>query len=127
MATIREAVEGEDEAGVEQADPFEHKLIRRLLPDYLAELEQARAKQMELAAKIKASYHFAIATNDDQRQPDAKDKLRNAFAGAAQPVKIEVYQGCQHGWCVSDGMVDNKSEADRAFGALVALYATTLA
>jgi carboxymethylenebutenolidase len=79
-----------------------------------------------LAAKIKASYYFAIATNDDQRQPDAKDKLRDAFAGASQPVKIEVYQGCQHGWCVSDGMVYNKAEADRAFGELVALYAKVL-
>jgi carboxymethylenebutenolidase len=80
-----------------------------------------------LAPKIKASYYFAIATNDDQRQPDAKDKLREAFAGAPQPVKIEVYQGCQHGWCVSDGMVYNKAEADRAFGELVALYRRALA
>ena len=80
-----------------------------------------------LAPKIKASYYFAIAANDDQRQPDAKDKLRDAFAGAAQPVKIEVYQDCQHGWCVSDDRVYNKTEADRAFGELVALYAKALA
>jgi carboxymethylenebutenolidase len=80
-----------------------------------------------LAARIKASYYFAIATNDDQRQPDAKEKLRDAFAGAPQPAKIEVYQGCQHGWCVSDGMVYNTAEADRAFGELVALYAKALA
>jgi carboxymethylenebutenolidase len=79
-----------------------------------------------LAPKIKASYYFAIATNDDQRQPDAKDKLREAFAAAKQPVKIEVYQDCQHGWCVSDGMVYKKSEADRAFGELVALYKKAL-
>jgi carboxymethylenebutenolidase len=80
-----------------------------------------------LAPKIKASYYFAIATNDDQRQPDAKDKLRKAFAAAHQPVKIEVYEGCQHGWCVSDGMVYNKAQADRAFGELVALYNKALA
>jgi carboxymethylenebutenolidase len=79
-----------------------------------------------LAPKIKASYYFAIAANDDQRQPDAKDKLREAFASAHQPIKIEVYQGCQHGWCVSDGMVYNKTEADRAFGELVALYKKAL-
>jgi carboxymethylenebutenolidase len=79
-----------------------------------------------LAPKIKASYYFAIATNDDQRQPDAKDKLRDAFAGAKQPVKIEVYEGCQHGWCVSDGMVYKKTDADRAFGELVALYKNAL-
>jgi carboxymethylenebutenolidase len=80
-----------------------------------------------LAPKIKASYYFAIATNDDQRQPDAKDKLREAFAAARQPVKIEVYEGCQHGWCVSDGMVYNKAQAGRAFGELVALYNKALA
>lgn len=79
-----------------------------------------------LAPKIKASYYFAIATNDDQRQPDAKDKLREAFAAAKQPVKIEVYEGCQHGWCVSDGMVYKKTDADRAFGELVALYKKAL-
>jgi carboxymethylenebutenolidase len=79
-----------------------------------------------LAPKIKASYYFAIAANDDQRQPDAKDKLREAFASAHQPIKIEVYQGCQHGWCVSDGMVYNQTEADRAFGELVALYKKAL-
>ena len=77
-----------------------------------------------LAPKIKASYYFAIATNDDQRQPDAKDKLRDAFAG--KPVKIEVYQDCQHGWCVSDGRVYNKAEAERAYAELIALYAKTL-
>ena len=79
-----------------------------------------------LAPKIKASYYFAIATNDDQRQPDAKDKLREAFAAAKQAVKIEVYEGCQHGWCVSDGMVYKKTDADRAFGELVALYKKAL-
>jgi carboxymethylenebutenolidase len=79
-----------------------------------------------LAPKIRANYYFAIAANDDQHQPDAKDKLREAFATAHQPVKIEVYQGCQHGWCVSDGMVYNKTEADRAFGELVELYKKAL-
>ena len=47
-----------------------------------------------LAPKIKANYYFAIATNDNQRQPDAKDKLREAFDAAHHPVKTEVYEGC---------------------------------
>jgi len=72
-----------------------------------------------LASKIKASCYFAIATNDDQRQPDAKDKLREAFASANNPARIEVYEGCQHGWCVSDGMVYNRPNAERAFGELI--------
>lgn len=79
-----------------------------------------------LASKIMASYYFAIATNDDQRQPDAKDKIREAFDAAHHPVKIEVYEGCNHGWCVSDGMVYNKVGADRAWGELIALYKKSL-
>jgi carboxymethylenebutenolidase len=79
-----------------------------------------------LIPKLKASYYFGIATNDDQRQPDAKDKLRAAFAAANLLAKIEVYEGCQHGWCVRDGMVYNKEGAERAYGEEVALYKRVL-
>ena len=76
-----------------------------------------------LIPKLKASYYFGIATNDDQRQPDAKDKLREAFTAAHPPAKIErVTDGCQHGWCVSDGMVYNKVGAERAYDQEIALY-----
>ncbi len=67
VATIREAVEGEDEVGGDQADPFEHKLIRRLLPDYLAELEEAKAKQVELGTRINA----ATKTDDEGNGEEA--------------------------------------------------------
>ena len=79
-----------------------------------------------LIPKLEASYYFGIASNDDQRQPDAKDKLREAFAAANLPAKIEVYEGCQHGWCVSDGMVYNKAGAERAYGEMTALYRQVL-
>ena len=79
-----------------------------------------------LIPKLKASYYFGIATNDDQRQPDAKDKLREAFTAAHLPAKIEVYDGCQHGWCVSDGMVYNKVGAERAYDQEIALYKKVL-
>src|SRR5580693_1671240 len=35
-----------------------------------------------LAPKIKARMYFGIASNDDQKQPDAKDKLKEAFEAA---------------------------------------------
>ena len=54
-----------------------------------------------LAPKIKARMYFGIAANDDKSQPDAKDKLREAFAAAHVPAEIEVY-GSSHGWCVPD-------------------------
>ncbi len=86
-----------------------------------------------LAPKIKARMYFGIASNDDQRQPDAKDKLREAFAAAKVPAEIEVYSGALHGWCVPDMPQQNgkpiysKPDAERAWGKLVALYKVSLA
>ena len=85
-----------------------------------------------LAPKIKARMYFGIASNDDQRQPDAKDKLREAFAAAKVPTEIEVYPA-KHGWCVPDMPVDGGApiysmpEAEKAWSKLVALYKTALA
>ena len=86
-----------------------------------------------LAPKIKARMYFGIAANDDMRQPDAKGKLKEAFAAAKVSAEIEVYSGSQHGWCVPDmpagnGMpIYNKPDAERAWGKLVALYKAALA
>ena len=55
-----------------------------------------------LAARIKAQYYFGIAANDDEKQPEAKVKLDEAFRAAKLPAKIEVYPGTLHGWCVKD-------------------------
>ena len=85
-----------------------------------------------LVPKIKARYYFGIAGNDDKNQPDAKDKLREAFAAAKLSAEIEVYGTCMHGWCVPDmppgatGPIYNQPEADRAWGHLMSLYKTAL-
>src|SRR5262245_55944229 len=50
-----------------------------------------------LVPKMKARMYIGIASNDDQRQPDAKDKLKEAFAAAKLPAEIEVYPSL-HGW-----------------------------
>jgi carboxymethylenebutenolidase len=60
-----------------------------------------------LASKIKARMYFGVASNDDARQPDAKDKLKEAFAAAKVPAEIEVYSGALHGWCVQDMPMQN--------------------
>ncbi len=84
-----------------------------------------------LAPKIKARMYFGIASNDDAKQPDAKDKLKEAFAAAKVLAEIEVYSAL-HGWCVPDMPVRdgvpiyNKAEAERAWGKLVALYKAAL-
>ncbi|HZP32202.1 MAG TPA: dienelactone hydrolase family protein [Candidatus Acidoferrales bacterium] len=85
-----------------------------------------------LASKIKGRMYFGIASNDDMRQPDAKDKLRESFAAAHVPAEIEVYSS-KHGWCVADmphdqqGPIYNMADAEKAWGKLVALYKTALA
>ena len=86
-----------------------------------------------LAPKIKARLYIAIAANDDQRQPDAKDKLREAFAAARVAAEIEVYESTRHGWCVADMPLQNgqpiysKADAERAWGKLSGLYEAALA
>lgn len=84
-----------------------------------------------LAPRIHARMYFGIAANDDQRQPDAKDKLRDAFAAAKVPAEIEVYPA-RHGWCVPDMPIEqgqpiySPPDAERAFSRLLALYQVAL-
>jgi carboxymethylenebutenolidase len=85
-----------------------------------------------LAPKIKGRMYFGVASNDDSRQPDAKDKLKEAFAAAKVPAEVEVYAGL-HGWCVPDmpmqngAPIYNKADAERAWGKLLALYKAGIA
>ncbi|HWH81054.1 MAG TPA: dienelactone hydrolase family protein [Burkholderiaceae bacterium] len=84
-----------------------------------------------LAPKIKGAMYFGVAANDDQRQPDAKDKLKEAFAAAKVKAEVQVY-AANHGWCVADMPLENGNpiynapEAERAWGKLLALYKTAL-
>jgi carboxymethylenebutenolidase len=80
-----------------------------------------------LVPRIKAHYLFAIAANDDQRQPQAKDALRAAFAKSGVPAEIEVYADTQHGWCPIDSRVYNHDQAEKAWARLLALFKSALA
>jgi carboxymethylenebutenolidase len=78
-----------------------------------------------LVPKIKAQYLFAIAENDDQRDPDAKNVLRDTFAKANLPAEIEVYPA-PHGWCAPDGDNYNAEQAAKAWGRMLALFGKAL-
>ena len=84
-----------------------------------------------LVPKMKARLYVGVASNDDSRQPDAKDKLKEAFAAANVSAEIEVYKSL-HGWCVpdmpaaADAPIYNKPEAEKAWAKLVALYKAAL-
>jgi dienelactone hydrolase len=106
---------------------------RRNVGRCVATISQPVLRTHLLAPKIKARMYFGVASNDDARQPDAKDKLKEAFAAAKVPAEIEVYAGALHGWCVPDMPMQNgtpiynKPEAERAWAKLIALYKAALA
>ena len=80
-----------------------------------------------LIPAMKAHFLIAIAENDDQKQPEAKDVLRDTFAKAGLPAEIEVYAGAMHGWCPPDAAVYNPTQAERAWERLLALFKEALA
>jgi carboxymethylenebutenolidase len=85
-----------------------------------------------LAPRIAARMYFGVAMNDDQRQPEAKDKLKEAFAAAKVPALVEVYPA-RHGWCVADmpneagSPIYSAADAERAWARLLELYKAALA
>jgi carboxymethylenebutenolidase len=87
-----------------------------------------------LIPKMHAQLYIAIAGSDDKSQPDAKDKLKEAFAASHVKAEVVVYETVAHGWCVPDmpksptgTAIYDKAEADKAWGHLVALYKSALA
>jgi len=78
-----------------------------------------------LIPKTKASFLVAIARNDDQKQPEAKDVLKSTFAAAKRPAVVEVYPA-DHGWCVAGGDAYNLAAAERAWRGLLRLYRAKL-
>ncbi len=80
-----------------------------------------------LVPRMQADYLFAIAANDDENQPEAKDVLREAFADAGLRAEIEVYEGAMHGWCPPDSTVYHEAQAERAWSRLLVLFERALA
>jgi len=80
-----------------------------------------------LIPTMKAHFLFAVAENDDQREPEAKNVLKEEFEKAKLPAEIEVYTGAAHGWCPPDSAVYNEPQAERAWARLLVLFKTALA
>jgi carboxymethylenebutenolidase len=83
---------------------------------------QTPASPHLLIPKMKAEVYSAVAANDDQRSPTDKDVLKKAFADAGKTARVEVYDGCNHGWCVPGSAVYNQAGAERAWKELSDLY-----
>lgn len=80
-----------------------------------------------LIPKMKAHFLIAIAENDDQREPEVKNILRESFEKAHLPAEIQVYPGTKHGWCPPDSAVYNADQAEKAWGRMMVLFKTALA
>jgi len=78
-----------------------------------------------LIPKTKANFVVAIARNDDQKQPEAKDVLKKAFAEANRPAIVEVYPA-DHGWCVPGSQPYDHAAAEKAWAELLKLYRANL-
>lgn len=79
-----------------------------------------------LIPKMAASLYCAVADNDDKRDPAAVPTLRESFAAAHRPARVEVYAGDNHGWCVAGNAAYDAAAAERAWAALTDLYRTAL-
>ncbi len=77
--------------------------------------------------QMKAALLIAVAANDDEREPDTKNILRDAFAAAGVQAEIEVYEGAMHGWCPPDSAVYHEAQAERAWSRLLVLFESALA
>ncbi len=80
-----------------------------------------------LIPETSAQVLHAIAENDDEKNPEAKNILKEAYAAAGIPAEIEVYKGTLHGWCPPDSAVYNEAQAEHAWRRLLHLYQTALA
>jgi len=79
-----------------------------------------------LVPQMKAQYLFAVAENDDMREPESKNVLRETFAKAKLDAEIEVYKAA-HGWCPPDSQVYDEAQAERAWSRMLVLFERALA
>lgn len=80
-----------------------------------------------LVPQMKAGFLIAIAANDDEKDPNSKVLLREAYDAAGVEAEIEVYEDTLHGWCPPDSRAYNEAQAERAWRRLLALFERELA
>ncbi len=74
-----------------------------------------------LIPATRAAFLFAIAQNDDEKQPEAKTVLKDTAAKAGRPAEVEVYPA-RHGWTTLDSQVYDAVQAERAWSRTRALF-----
>lgn len=84
------------------------------------------ASPHRLIPQIKAGMLVAIAEDDDAKEPEAKNILRQEFAAAGVDAEVEVYEGAKHGWCPPDMAMYDPALAERAWKRMLTLYSAHL-
>jgi len=64
-----------------------------------------------LIPNLEARFLFAIAKDDDERAPEAKQVLRKAFDDSHNDVEITVHKDTKHGWCVPETVQYDEAKA----------------
>jgi carboxymethylenebutenolidase len=78
-----------------------------------------------LIPQTKAQYLFAIADNDDKRDPESKTILKETLDKAKMQGEVEVYPAA-HGWVPPDMEPHDPAQAERAWARLLALLQKAL-
>lgn len=79
-----------------------------------------------LIPQTKAQYLFAIAENDDKRQPESKTILKETLDKAKLQGEVEVYPAA-HGWVPTDMEPHDPVQAEKAWARLLVLFKKALA
>ena len=79
-----------------------------------------------LIPETQAGFLFAIADNDDAKEPEEKNRLNAVLGARPQWHEVEVYQGAMHGWCPPDGRAYDEAAAEKAWGRMLALFKASL-
>lgn len=83
------------------------------------------ASPHQLLVGLRVAALICIAQNDDEKEPDAKVKLRESAERAQVPAEIEVYPA-QHGWCTIDSPVYDQEQAERAWARMLHTFQQNL-
>ncbi|MGA7089946.1 MAG: dienelactone hydrolase family protein [Candidatus Acidiferrales bacterium] len=76
--------------------------------------------------RVKAELYFGHAIEDRSMPKETLEKLEQALAAWGGKYESETYDGAYHSWTTLDSPVYNKTQAERAFGKLTALFGATL-
>lgn len=109
-ATVRAGLdETEDKTSGDRFDPLSHKLVPRLLPDYLRELEEAAAKLAEAQGRLDA------ATQQDDEEDEEGDAPENLLGEAdLKALKKEITAAKKNLKTLRAGFLERLGEATAA-------------